>query len=61
MKEILERLVKTAGKLDEIGDIFYEGSDLWDAYCKGRKKYVLPGAIVPCSRKPESTEYFLYQ
>ncbi|KAI1791030.1 hypothetical protein LXA43DRAFT_1061631 [Ganoderma leucocontextum] len=35
MEEILERLVKTAGKLDEIGDI-YEGSDFWDAYCKAR-------------------------
>ena len=34
MEEILERLVKTAEKLDEISDI-YEGSDFWDAYCQG--------------------------
>lgn len=101
MEEILEKLVKTAGKLDEIGDI-YEGSNFWDAYCKGRigkddvcvifsmdgaqlfehkasncwiyiwilvdvapdqrykKKYILPGAIVPGPDKPDCIESFLY-
>ena len=97
MEEILERLVKSGEKLDEIGDI-YEGSEFWDAYCKGhigkddvrvmfsmdgaqlfehkasncwiyiwilidvaldkryKKKYILPGAIVPGPHKPKCIE-----